>query len=325
VFLIRLGGQDGMKTNVYFGFDKTEYNKGDEVILTFMRDNDEIFNDYPYNITLYPGGGRFEKVFILNQGETKVEKIQLPQNYNFHRINIGIRGENPLYESISFGINMNDVTNTPPKLPEDSPNQLKHIPRKFDKNTSDSLRPGIKPLIIPLNDSGATFQENGKPKSEPNNKDDHGLMLNNQNSLESATMFTGRITYTDVFNNTEIKPVNHWYYLLYEADDSTHLLGDTIAPTAGYPVVGTNGVFNTTLTVNKNYFFIRFFLQRIVIENNNERRVYAAGQLVTSEDSIALYGLPTEIHKKPTGVFVTFHFNYPQSSGDLTPKKYALS
>ncbi|MFO7524085.1 MAG: hypothetical protein R6W68_01400 [Ignavibacteriaceae bacterium] len=148
VFLISLGGQDGMKTNVYVGFDKTEYNKGDEVILTFKRDNDEIFNNYPYNVTLYPGGGRFEKVFILNQGEIKEEIILLTKEYDFHSLNIAIRGNNPLQETIKYGFILEEGSNSDTIEDINDTDILRVVPQQKTKNRLDSIPHKPKPLKL---------------------------------------------------------------------------------------------------------------------------------------------------------------------------------
>lgn len=145
LYLISVGGQNGMKTNVYVGFDKTEYMKGEEVTLTVKRDNDEKFNNSNFNITIY---AREEIILMLGQGEQKQVNFNLPAEVDFIYFGIQIRGDNPLNETIEYGMVLEDDPQNPPKEERKEENRIRSIIPKPGQNQQDTIVTKPKPFKL---------------------------------------------------------------------------------------------------------------------------------------------------------------------------------
>lgn len=68
-------------TNVMIGLNKTEYKKGEIVVLTFSTDDDEVYEDVVYDIIIYPGQTGKREI-ILRQGQTVRLEYKLPTDEN---------------------------------------------------------------------------------------------------------------------------------------------------------------------------------------------------------------------------------------------------
>ena len=147
LYLISVGGQNGMKTNVYVGFDKTEYRKGEEVTLTAKRDNNEKFDKYKFSIFIYPETKK-QIMFVLDQGEQNTVKFELPAEVDFHYFGIQIRGDSPLKETIEYGMVLEDDPQNPPKEERKEENRIRSIIPKPGQNQQDTIVTKPKPFKL---------------------------------------------------------------------------------------------------------------------------------------------------------------------------------
>lgn len=147
LFIMNIGGN---RSDVLIGFDKNENNKGDEVTLTIKRDSETIFKDSIFTVTLYPGGGRYEKSFKLNRGEVIEVKTQLPSHSDYHYLSFSIRSRHPYGESLQFGFILGNDPNNPPEKEEYDPNRLRVIPPTNSGMPLDSTQPKAKGLKLDI-------------------------------------------------------------------------------------------------------------------------------------------------------------------------------